>query len=310
MTSLALRVGTRGSPLALAQTARVVRRLRRAHPRVRFEVVPVRTAGDRDRKRALEVMGGRGVFVGALEEALVRGEIDCAVHSLKDVPTRVPAGLLLAAYPERADPHDVLVSGRGWTVETLPVGARIGTGSARRRGQLLHARPDLRVLAIRGNVGTRIGRVLAGDYDAVVLARAALVRLPRPAGAAVSVIPFAAMLPAAGQGALVVEARRGDRRVRRLLAEVDDPRVALGASLERRLLAELGAGCHGGVGAVARVRADGEFLRAVVVAADGSHLIRAQARGPSGTGEQVVRRVLERLWAQGAERLIARGREV
>lgn len=310
MSRSIVRVGTRGSPLALAQAARVIRRLRRVHPRVRFEVVVVRTAGDRDRSRPLAEMGGRGAFVGALEEALLRGRIDCAVHSLKDVPTRVPAGLVLAAYPERADPHDVLVSRRGWTVQRLPAGARIGTGSVRRRGQLLHLRPDLRVQPVRGNVGTRIGKVLAGDLDAVVLARAALVRLRRPAGAEVSLIPLAAMLPAAGQGALVVEARSDDRRLRRLLAEVDDPRVALEARLERRLLAELGAGCHSAVGVLARVRAGGVLLRAAVADADGSELVRARARGPSGAAGRVLREVLQQLRAQGADGLIGRGREV
>ena len=162
MTRNVLRVGTRGSPLALVQTRRVIKRLQEAHPRLHCEVCVVKTAGDRDRKLPLAEMGGRGVFVGALEEALLGDEVDCAVHSLKDVPTEVPTELVLAAYPERADPHDVLVSREGWRADGLPRGACIGTGSARRRGQLLHARPDLRVRAIRGNLATRIGKMLAG----------------------------------------------------------------------------------------------------------------------------------------------------
>jgi len=309
MARRVLRIGTRGSALALAQTDRVVRQLQRPHRRLRCQVCVVRTTGDRDQKLALGEIGGPGVFVSALEDALLRGEIDCAVHSLKDVPTDVPPELVLTAYPERADPHDVLVSRQGWRVEGLPRGARVGTGSVRRRGQLLRARPDLRVLPIRGNLGTRVRKLLAGEYDALVLARAGFTRLGLPEGVRLRVIPLSLMLPPAGQGTLVVEARRGDRRTRRLLAAVDDPELCLGASLERLVVRGLGAGCHGGVGVLARVRGGQVLLRAVVVAADGSALIRARFRGPATAGEQMARKVLEQLWSQGAERLIARGRE-
>jgi len=304
MTGNVLRVGTRGSPLALVQARRVIKRLQQAHPQLRGEVRVVKTAGDREQRRPLAEMGGEGVFVGALEGALLRGEIDCAVHSLKDVPTEVPTELVLAAYPERADPHDVLVSREGWTVEGLPRGARIGTGSARRRGQLLHCRPDLRVLPIRGNLETRTEKMLAGRYDALVLARAGLVRLGRPGGVVVSVIPFDVMLPSSGQGTLAVEARRDDRRTRRLLTRIDDPDLALAASLERLVLYELGAGCHGGVGVLARVGGETVLLRAAVVAPDGATLIRARARGPKRRAQRVARQVLSELWAQGAAQLI------
>lgn len=310
MARPALRIGTRGSALALAQTERVERRLQRAHPRLRCEVCVVKTVGDCDQERALREIGGRGVFVSALEDALLGDDIDCAVHSLKDVPTDVPAGLVLTAFPERADPHDALVSRRGWTVESLPKGARIGTGSVRRRGQLLHARPDLDVLPMRGNLDTRIRKMLAGQCDALVLARAGLVRLGRPPGVEVSVIPFDVMLPPAGQGTLAVEARRDDTRTRRLLARIDDPDLALAASVERLVLSELGAGCHGGVGVLARARGGGLLLRAVVVAPDGSALIRARARCVRGAAERVARQVLDELWAQGAEGLIDRTPEV
>lgn len=303
-----LRIGTRGSALALVQTHRVVRRLQRAHPRLRCEVCVVKTVGDRDRKRALREIGGRGVFVSALEDALLGDDIDCAVHSLKDVPTDVPADLVLAAFPKRGDPHDALVSRQGWTVESAPKGARIGTGSVRRRGQLLHARPDLDVLPMRGNLDTRIRKMLAGRCDALVLARAGLVRLGRPAGVEVSVIPFDVMLPPAGQGTLAVEARRDDTRTRRLLTRIDDADLALAASLERLVLGELGAGCHGGVGVLARVRAGKVHLRAVVVAPDGSALIRARARGSAQAWGEVAREVLGQLWSQGAKQLIDRSR--
>jgi len=309
MASQVLRVGTRGSALALAQTDRVVARLRSAHPGLDCQLSVVKTAGDRDQRSALAEIGGRGVFVSALERALLRNDIDCAVHSLKDLPTEVPDGLVLAAYPERADPHDVLVGTERLTVEGLPEGARVGTGSARRRGHLLHCRPDLQVSPIRGNLGTRVGEMLGGRYDALVLARAGLVRLGRPEGVEVSVIPFDVMLPSTGQGALVVEARREDRRTRRLLARFDDPDVALAASLERRILRDLGAGCHGGVGVLARVLGESVLLRATVVTPDGSACTRARARGAKVDAEQLAEAVLERLWAEGAAGLIARAAE-
>ncbi len=309
MSAQVLLIGTRGSALALAQTARVVRRLERAHPGLRCEVRVVSTAGDRDRNGPLATMGGRGVFVTALENALLAGEVDAAVHSLKDVPTEVPDELMLAAFPERADPHDVLVSLAGWRVEELPRRARVGTGSARRRGQLLYARPDVQVLPIRGNVETRVAKMLSGQYDAVVLARAGLVRLGRPDGVGLSIVPFELMLPAAGQGTLVVEARREDQRTRRLLTAVGDGELALVSQLERQVLAELGAGCHGAVGVLARVGGGEVLLRAVVAAPDGSALVRAKARGTRRAVARTVRDVLGQLRAAGAEDLISRSRE-
>jgi hydroxymethylbilane synthase len=294
-----LRIGTRGSALALAQADRVVRRLRAAHPGLTLELRTVRTAGDRDQKRALEEIGGRGVFVSALEDALLAGEIDVAVHSLKDVPTQVPAGLTLAACPERADPHDALVSRAGWSIDSLPEGARVGTVSPRRRGQLLQARPDLRVDPIRGNVDTRLGKVLAGEYDALVLARAGLLRLGRRQGVKAVPIPFRAMLPPAGQGTLVAEVRSEDRSTLKFLAAIDDPALALASRLEREVTSELGAGCHGGLGVLATVRAGRLRLRAAVVAPDGSALLWREVRGACDVADQLVRRLIDRVGKDG-----------
>jgi hydroxymethylbilane synthase len=240
-----------------------------------------------------------------LEDALLAGEIDAAVHSLKDVPTQVPAGLTLAACPERADPHDALVSRAGWSIDSLPEGARVGTGSPRRRGQLLHAHQNLRVDPIRGNVDTRLGKVLAGEYDALVLARAGLLRLGRRQGIKAVPIPFRAMLPPAGQGTLVAEARSDDRATLKFLAAIDDPALALASRLERQVTSELGAGCHGGLGVLATVRAGRLYLRAAVVAPDGSALLWREVRGACDVADQLVRRLIERLRAEGAERLLA-----
>jgi len=308
VTRTLLRIGTRGSALALAQTGIVTARLEHEHPELGIEVRTIRTAGDRDRKSSLEEIGGRGVFVSALEDALLADEIDVAIHSLKDVPTELPDGLTLAAYPERADPHDCLLSREGWRVEELPEGARVGTGSARRRGQLLHARPDLRVLPVRGNLGTRIRKMLEGRYEAVVLARAGLSRIRTPVQAAAVDIPFELMLPAPGQGTLVIEAREEDAGTLGLLRPVHDSIVQLQAELERLILKELGAGCHGAVGALAEVDAEEIRLRGAVAAGDGSVLIRAEAHDPKGNAEEVTRKVLARLEEQGARVLVARSR--
>jgi len=298
-----LRIGTRASALALAQAERVAKRLRTAHPGLTLEMRTVKTAGDRDQKLALEEIGGRGVFVSALEDALLAEEIDVAVHSLKDVPTDVPAGLALAAYPERADPHDALVSTEGWSLASLPQGARVGTGSPRRRGALLSVRPDLRVEPIRGNLDTRLAKLLSGEYDALVLARAGLLRLGRRKGVRMRPIPFDIMLPPAGQGTLVAEARAEDRRTRALLAPIDNSDLALASRLERQVMSELGAGCHGGLGVLATVRAGRARMRAGVVTPDGRTLIRAAAQGTCEEAEDVARRVVERLRALGAEAL-------
>ncbi len=251
---LTVRVGTRASALALTQTGHVADALGRlgAGP---HELVHVRTDGDR-LTGSLATLGGTGVFVTALRDALLAGDCDVAVHSFKDLPTGPAAGLTVAAVPRREDPRDALCAREGWTLATLPQGARIGTGSPRRAAQLRAVRPDLQVVDIRGNVDTRLGRVAEGDLDAVVLALAGLTRLGR-ADAVTEVIDPSVMTPAPAQGALAVEVRAADAQedtpLARALRELDDAPTRLAVIAERALLARLEAGCAAPVGALAHL---------------------------------------------------------
>jgi len=269
---MTIRIATRGSALATTQTGMVARALEAvgAHD---VELVRVRTDGDRLRG-SLASLGGTGVFVTALREALRDGRADVAVHSLKDLPTGPLDDLVVAATPAREDPRDALCAREGWTLATLPVGARVGTGSPRRRAQLLALRPDLEVVDLRGNVDTRLGRVTQGDLDAVVLAAAGLSRLGRLDEATELQGPDR-LLPAPGQGSLAVECRAGDDDVRTLVAALDDRATRLAVTAERSLLATLEAGCSAPVGALARVE-DGRtlVLESNVTALDGAGTVR------------------------------------
>ena len=290
-----LRLGSRASPLARAQSGLLARALERAHPALRVEPVEIATQGDRDRRSALHSFGGAGVFVKALEVALQAGRIDAAVHSLKDLPTRLPKGLILGAVGPREDVRDVLVTRR----KSLSAGAVLGSGSPRRRGQMLRKRPGLRFEEIRGNVESRLRQVAQGRYDGTILARAGLRRLRIPqagsrlARLAFRTLPLSTMLPAPGQGALAVECRAADGRTRRLLRAIHDPRVAVCVNAERALLAALGGGCHLPLGACARVSKGRLELTTVLVAPDGSSEVRARATGPAGAPEALGRRVAQ-----------------
>jgi hydroxymethylbilane synthase len=267
-----VRVGTRASALALTQTGTVADDLAAAAD-LRTELVRITTDGDR-LTGSLVALGGTGVFVTALREALLDGRCDVAVHSLKDLPSAPADGLVVGAVPEREDPRDALCARDGLTLATLPAGARVGTGSPRRAAQLRAARPDLAILDIRGNVDTRLRRVAPGDLDAVVLARAGLARLGR-LDAVTDVLDPATMCPAPGQGALAVEVRTATLQaagspLARALAAVDHEPSRLAVTAERALLARLEAGCAAPVGAHGRL-VDGELvLDAVVVRVDGS----------------------------------------
>jgi hydroxymethylbilane synthase len=307
--SAPLRLGTRASALARAQSRTVADAITAATGRP-VELVEVRTVGDTDRA-ALAQIGGTGVFVGALREALLSGSVDLAVHSLKDLPTADPEGLLLAAVPLREDPRDVLVARDGLTLGELPPGSRVGTGSPRRAAQVRALGLDLAVVAVRGNVDTRIGLVANGTVDAVLLARAGLARLDR-LDAVTEVIDPIQLLPAPGQGALAVECRDprspADRTIADLLAELDDAATRLAVTGERTLLATLEAGCSAPVGAYGEP-AEGEqypelYLRAVVLAPDGSASVRLSATGPLGESARIGRDLADELLAEGAADLM------
>ena len=275
--SRTLRVGTRQSRLALAQTRWVIERLKERAPRLEVAVVPIRTTGDVDRTTPLAQMGGRGVFVTEVERALAAGEVDFAVHSYKDLPTSPAEGLTIAAVPGREDVRDALVTRTGVGVDDLPAGARVGTGSPRRQAQLAAYRPDLTFEAIRGNVETRRGRVGSGEFDATVLALAGLRRAGLLEGAVP--IPLSVLLPAPGQGALALQCRADDPEVAALLRLVDDAAAHAGADAERSLLALLRGGCHAPVGAYCRPSEERE----------GEWILDACVADPEGRGQARVR---------------------
>jgi len=267
----AVRLGTRASALARFQTD-LVARLLTERTGVTCRTVVISTAGDEDTGTPLPEIGGKGVFTEALERALRSGEIDAAVHSLKDVPVEEPEGLCLAALGSREDPRDVLIAREAWTLATLPRGATVGTCSTRRSAQLLAARPDLVMAPLRGNVDTRVGKALRGDYDAIVIAAAGVLRLGL--GTAIrAFLPLDVVVPAPGQGALAVECRADDARVRGLLAHLDEPPVRAAVTAERAFLEGMGGGCTAPIAATATAKNGRVALRGLVASLDGTHMV-------------------------------------
>ena len=297
-----VRLGTRGSRLALAQAESVAGGLRARGTEV--EIVPIRTSGDRLAQAALADFGGKALFVKEIEEALVAGRVDVAVHSLKDMPAMLLGGLVLAAFPPREDPADVLVTREGGGLGTLPAGARVGTSSLRRRVLLRRLRPDLRDEPIRGNVDTRLQRLAEGRVDALIVARAGLARLGmEPPGAArLSEDEF---LPAAGQGILGVEAREDDAALLELLATLDHTETRIQAEAERAFLLRLGAGCHTPVAGFARQDGSALAMSGLVASEDGRTVLTASVSGASASARAPGAKLADELLAQGATALLA-----
>lgn len=299
-----LRLGTRGSALARAQAMAVARDLELRHPGLAVELVLVRTTGDRLQQGPLAPAGGKGLFVKELEEGLLAGSIDFAVHSLKDVPAVVPGGLAIAAIPERADPRDVLVS-REEGLAALPFGARLGTASVRRRAQLLARRRDLHVVVLRGNVDTRLRRWREGEFTAIVLAAAGLARLGIDEPDARPLSPDV-LLPAVGQGALALECRSDDAATRALLVALDHGPSARAVAAERAFLLGIGGDCNTPIAAHATVDDQHLVLRARVSDLDGVQCLEDTIEGATADAEDLGRRLAERLLARGAGAVIGR----
>ena len=295
--------GTRGSRLALAQTELVLQALRDLHPRLQFELQEIRTEGDRRPDASLATIGGQGVFVKELEAALLRREIDIAIHSLKDVPAQPAIGLTLACFPQRGDARDALVTRGGRTLAELPSGARIGTGSSRRAVQLRQLRPDIETVDIRGNVDTRIRKVDEGQYDATVLAVAGLERLGVRERAA-EVFSVDAMIPAAGQGALVLQVRADDKEAAALLLPIDDADTRHSCQAERAFLARLGGGCRLPFGVLAEVDGEELRIRGFISDAPGDRTFRADASGSVAEAAAIGTRLAEQLLDQGAAEFV------
>jgi hydroxymethylbilane synthase len=298
-----VRVGTRGSPLARCQSEWVAGRLRALHPGLTVELVEIKTQGDRDRNSPLAAIGGQGVFTKEIQRALLESAVEIAVHSLKDLPTQGPEALCLGAVPPREELADALIAPIHLTLSALPAGASVGTGSLRRRAQLLYLRPDLKIVGMRGNVETRLNHALQGSLDAVVLAEAGLRRLGLDCHVTERLGP-PRFLPAVGQGALGIECRIDDATTRALLAPLDDTGAHRGVLAERRVLAELEGGCMIPVAAWGRAGPHGLCLDAAVFDPEGRDGVFASLIGSPDDPEDLGCRVAQALMEQGADRFL------
>ena len=297
-----IRIGTRGSALALAQTSWVKAKLEEKYPEARVESIVIKTSGDRFVDIPAQAIGGKGIFTKEIEDAILRGEIDVAVHSMKDLPTELPPGVTVAAVPEREDPRDVLVSYCGKKLEELSSAARIGTGSLRRRAQILHYRSDLSVVPIRGNIDTRLKKLEAGEVDALVMAAAGLKRIGRE-DRIVEYIPERICVNAVAQGALGLESRVDDP-LRQRLVFLHHQTTATEVAAERAFLRRLGGGCHLPVGALAMVAGGDLKLIGVVANPDGASLYRDEIAGPVEKAAHLGQALAERLLQQGAAKIL------
>jgi hydroxymethylbilane synthase len=296
-------VGTRGSALARWQTEFVITALLRVAPGVRADLRVIKTAGDQDQARPLAEFGGLGVFTKELEHALWNGEIDLAVHSLKDLPTESPAGLTIAAYLPREDAREAIVSRHNVGLMQLPKGARIGTSSARRAAQILALRPDAQIIPLRGNVDTRLRKAHSGEYDAIVIAAAGLIRLGR-AHEITEYLSLDTLLPDPGQGALAAQIRADDGELAQLLAQLDDAPTRAAVTAERAFLRALGGGCRMPMGAYAETDAAELRVRGMVGALDGTRIVRGERRGNVNDAEQLGRALAEQLLQNGAAEIL------
>ena len=304
-----VRVGTRGSALALAQARQFLRRLKKKNPGTRFQLVTVRTFGDEYQGVEIFRRKNVGVFTKAIESRLLSGELDIAVHSLKDLPTELPRRLTLGAIPKRGTVRDVLLSRRRWTLGQLPSGARVGTGSPRRKSQLLRLRPDLRVTDLRGNLDTRVAKVLKQKVlDAVVVAEAGLVRIKKFLRYA-RPLPAALFLPAVGQGALGTEIRRSDRRVLKMLRRVHDADADKTATVERLFLKALRGGCRVPVGAYCRIRRGKLTLKGSVYSVRDGASVQGEISVPLARYRSAGGRLARLLLAQGAGKFLRLARK-
>ncbi|MGH8506467.1 MAG: hydroxymethylbilane synthase [Stenotrophobium sp.] len=298
-----IRIATRESPLALWQAQHVKALLERLHPRLEVTLLPMTTLGDQMLTAPLSSVGGKGVFVKELEQALLDGHADLAVHSMKDVPIRQPAGLGLAVFMQGEDPRDAFVSNRYDNLDALPQGACVGTSSLRRQTQLRALRPDLSVKELRGNVGTRLRKLDENHYDAILLAQAGLLRLGL-GGRIRESLAVERFIPAVGQGIIGIECRTQDAATQVLLAPLHHEASAIRLRCERALNARLGGACQVPVAGHARIDAGQLHLRALVGAPDGSRQVRGEISGVSADAEALGAQLAERLLAEGAREIL------
>ena len=299
-----LRIGTRGSALALWQ-ARSISDTLRTLTGTESELVIVKTSGDKFQQKSFGEIGTKGIFIKELEDALLENRIDLAVHSMKDVPTEMPDGLTMAAICKRQDVRDALLSRSGASLERLVRGARVGTSSLRRKSQLLYARRDLQILDLRGNVDTRIEKLKRGDYDAIVLAKAGLDRLGLSANIT-EVLPTDVCLPAAGQGAIGIQSRLDDVEIRNILSPLNDTETCQGVEAERAALARLEGGCQVSIGAWGRLEQSNLVLEVAVLSPDGTERLLEKSRGAPHEAARLGEAVAVKMLEKGAALLLAR----
>jgi len=302
-----LRIATRRSPLALWQAEHVAARLRAQHPQLTVELVGMSTRGDEITDRPLMAVGGKALFVKALEQGILDGKADIAVHSMKDVPASVPSTFVLPVILDREDPCDAFISYHYTSVDELPLGACVGTASLRRECQLRARRPDLLIESLRGNVQTRLGKLEAGDFDAIILAASGLRRLGM-GDRITQVMPAEESLPAVGQGALGIECRANDTEAAALIARLDDADTHARVAAERAVNARLEGSCHVPLAAYAVLEGDQLWLRALVASRDGQQMLRAEGRCPRADGPALGHALAEELLAQGAGAILAEAR--
>ena len=300
-----LRIGTRGSRLALAQSEWVKGQIEAGNPDVRVELVRIKTKGDKILDSPLSEVGGKGLFVKEIEDALLRKEVDVAVHSVKDVPTDLPDGLHLSVFPEREDPHDAFISLKYKTLAELPEGASVGTSSLRRSAQLLHMRPDLNVVSLRGNVDTRLKKLESGDLMGILLATAGLRRLGLSSKISQILSPDQ-ILPAIGQGAIGLEKRRDDEEVQKLLLFLNHEPTEVTVRAERAFLKELEGGCQVPIAAHGLLDGDRLILKGMVAELNGSKVIRDELIGKKDRPEDIGVSLARRLLASGADQILER----
>lgn len=299
-----VRIATRKSPLALWQAEHVAEELKKREPDLSVDLVRLTTKGDKILDQALSKVGGKDLFVKEIEHALFDGRANVAVHSLKDVPTELPEGLVITAFPPREDPRDALVSSKGYTMQTLPKNAVVGTCSLRRASQLLRRRPDVQIVPIRGNVQTRLKRLDEQNMDATLLAYAGLLRMDMQS-VATEVLDPSVSLPAIGQGILAVETRLDDAATNERVGALDDPSARAAALMERAFLRTLQGGCQVPIAGYATIDGDKISMRGLVASLDGSLIFEDDAEGPVGDAVELGTELAERLLAAGADRVLA-----
>jgi hydroxymethylbilane synthase len=299
-----LKIGTRGSSLALAQSRWIKTNIENRWPDLRIELVTIKTTGDKILNAPLSKIGGKGLFVKEIEESLLRKEIHLAVHSMKDIPAELPDSLMICGFPERENPHDAFVSNRYDDLGALPPGARVGTGSLRRGAQILHLRPDIRITPIRGNVQTRLRKMDSGALDAVILAAAGLIRLGLQERIRQE-ISTDLILPAVGQGALGLEIRKDDEETISLLHSLNHVPTQIAVTAERAFLAKLEGGCQVPIAAYAHLKGEQIVLQGMVAELDGRKIIRNEMVGQKQKALEIGESLGDQLLRCGADRILA-----